>query len=65
MTSLASDYTRNYARTYAVNTQNRELFAKLLNEVVESGDMGDSVRMSNKIARRRAVRYLGQGKEFF
>jgi len=55
----------NYARTYAVNTQNRELFAKLLNEVIESGDMGDSVRMSNKIARTRAARYLAQGKEFF
>lgn len=55
----------NYARSYAVNTQNRQLFHKLLNEVIESGDMGNSVRLSNKIARIRAARYLAQSKEFF
>jgi hypothetical protein len=55
----------NYARIYAVNAQNRDLFYKLLTEVIEAGDMGGSVRLSNKIARIRAARYLAQGKEFF
>ncbi|MEY4509792.1 MAG: hypothetical protein RLZZ450_1914 [Pseudomonadota bacterium] len=55
----------NYARVYAVNTQNRELYVKLLNEVIEAGDLGNGVRLSNKVARRRAERYLAQTKELF
>jgi hypothetical protein len=55
----------NYARVYAVNTQNRELYVKLLTEVIESGDLGQSVRLSNKVARRRAERYLAQTNELF
>lgn len=55
----------NYARMYAVNTQNRELFVKLLTEVIEAGDLGNSVRLSNKVARRRAERYLAQARELF
>jgi hypothetical protein len=55
----------NYARIYAVNTQNRELFVKLLTEVIESPDLGNSVRLTNKVARRRAERYLGQANELF
>lgn len=55
----------NYARIYAVNTQNRELFVKLLTEVIEAPDLGNSVRLSNKVARRRAERYLAQANELF
>jgi hypothetical protein len=55
----------NYARTYAVNTQNRALFAQLLNEVIDAPDQGTSVRLSNKVARRRAERYLTQADQWF
>ncbi len=55
----------NYARIYAVNTQNRDLYVKLLNEVIESGDLGNDVRLGNKIARIRAGRYLTQVNDLF
>lgn len=55
----------NYARVYAVNTQNRDLYVKLLTEIIESPDLGPSVRLSNKVARRRAERYLTQTNELF
>jgi hypothetical protein len=55
----------NYARVYAVNTQNRELYVKLLTEVIDAPDMGNAVRLSNKVARRRAERYLTQVNELF
>jgi hypothetical protein len=54
-----------YARTYAVNTQNRELFEKLLNEVIDAPDLGPRVRLSNKIARVRAARYLARADDLF
>jgi hypothetical protein len=54
-----------YARTYAVNTQNRELFEKLLNEIIDAPDLGPKVRLSNKIARVRAARYLARIDELF
>jgi hypothetical protein len=55
----------NYARVYAVNTQNRALFEQLLNEVINAPDQGTRVRLSNKVARRRAERYLTQGDQLF
>jgi hypothetical protein len=55
----------NYARVYAVNTQNRALFEQLLNEVIDAPDQGNSVRLSNKVARRRAERYLTQADQLF
>ncbi len=55
----------HYARTYAVNTHNRELFTKLLNEVIDAPDLGPKVRLSNKVARRRAERYLAQADQLF
>ena len=55
----------NFARTYAVSAQDRGLFVQLLREVIESGDQGDGVRLSNKVARRRAERYLGNVDELF
>jgi hypothetical protein len=48
----------NFARTYAINAQDKTLFVPLMREVIESGDQGDEVRLSNKVARRRAERYL-------
>ena len=55
----------NYARTYAVQTQNRELFVQLLEEVIAAGDVNRETRLLNKIARRRAQRYLTDINEFF
>jgi len=55
----------NFARTYAVNVQDKQLFLTLVNEVIEAGDQGDPVRLSNKVARRRAERYLVHLGEWF
>jgi hypothetical protein len=55
----------NFARTYALNAQDKELFVSLLNEVVQAPDLGDDVRLSNKVARRRAVRYLKNIDQWF
>ncbi len=46
------------ARTLAVNTQNKELFVKLLNEIIEAPDLGPETRLPNAIARHRAAFYL-------
>lgn len=54
-----------YATTYAVNTNNRELYVSLLREVVEAGDVLPEARLSNKVARRRAIRALAQADELF
>lgn len=48
----------SYARTYAVQTQNRNLFIRLLREVVDGGDPEPQARLANQIARRQAVRWL-------
>ena len=37
----------------------------LMNEIIESGDQGDDVRLSNKVARRRAERYLAHLDAWF
>jgi len=55
----------NFARTYAVNAQDKELFVSLLHEVIEAPDLGDEVRLSNKVARRRAQRYLANIDQWF
>lgn len=55
----------NYATLYAVNAQDRELYVSLLREIIESGDQGAPYRMSNKVARRRAVRALARVDELF
>lgn len=54
-----------YAKTYAVNAQDRPLYLSLLREVVSAGDAGNDVRLMNKVARRRAVRYLAKVDELF
>lgn len=55
----------SYARTYAVQVQNRELFIRLLREVVDGGDPEPSARLANRIARRRAVRWLQRTDQLF
>lgn len=55
----------NFARTYAINAQDKTLFVGLMREVIESGDQGDDVRLSNKVARRRAERYLSHLDAWF
>jgi len=55
----------NYAKFYAVTYQDRELYLKLLNEVVYAADQGNRYRLSNKVARRRAERYLQQVDDYF
>ena len=55
----------NYARSYAVRTQNRELFDRLLTEVEEAGDINPSARLPNKIAKRRARRLRQNASQFF
>jgi hypothetical protein len=55
----------NFARTYAINAQDKTLFVALMHEVIESGDQGDDVRLSNKVARRRAERYLSHLDAWF
>jgi hypothetical protein len=55
----------NYARIYAVNAQDKALFVSLLREVVAAGDQGNDVRLSNKVARRRAERNLAHVDELF
>jgi len=55
----------NYARSYAVRTQNRELFDRLLDEVEEAGDILPAARLANKIAKRRARRLRAQADDLF
>jgi hypothetical protein len=55
----------NYARTYAINSLDKPLFVSLMREILDSGDRGADVRMSNKVARRRAARYLAHMSEWF
>ncbi|MCA9600940.1 MAG: hypothetical protein KC417_02880, partial [Myxococcales bacterium] len=55
----------NYARTYAVQKGDKKLFDDLLMEIVEAGDVFPPARLMNKIARRRAARYLENIDEYF
>lgn len=55
----------NYAKSYAIKTQNRELFIELLREVVEAGDVDPGNRLSNILAKRKALRLLRRIDEFF
>ena len=55
----------SYARTYCVATQNRELFVTLLREVVDGGDPEPTARLANRMARRRAIRWLQRTDQLF
>lgn len=54
-----------YARSYAVATRDRALYRQLLEEVVNAKDLGNEVRLRNKLARRKAERYLASGDAVF
>jgi hypothetical protein len=56
----------NYARSYAAQTQRRDLFVSLLNEVVSAPDEDvDPNRLANEVARRRAQRLLARLEDMF
>jgi hypothetical protein len=55
----------SYAKTYAVAKQDRALFLKLLREILDSPDLGSDIRMSNKVARHRAKRYIKRVDAWF
>lgn len=54
-----------FARTYAVTVGDRDLFIRLLREVIDGGDPRPDVRLANRIARRRAIRLLRRVDELF
>jgi hypothetical protein len=53
------------ARFYAVMVQDRALFRRLLEEVINAGDVMPEQRLANVIAKRRARRYLAQIDDLF
>ncbi len=55
----------SYARTYAVGTQNRNLFIRLMREIVDGGDPEPSARLANRMTRRRAIRWLRRVDQLF
>jgi hypothetical protein len=55
----------SYAKVYAVAKQDRELFVKLLREILDSPDLGADIRMTNKVARHRAKRYIKRVDAWF
>ncbi|MGA2380799.1 MAG: TRAP transporter TatT component family protein [Spirochaetia bacterium] len=55
-----------YARTYAVETQNRELFQVLLTRVAEAPpDLLPEQRLANAVAQKRARQLLARAEELF
>ena len=55
----------NMARHYAVKRGDRPLFLSLLREVLEAGDPLPAARLPNRVARRRAERYLANVDRYF
>jgi hypothetical protein len=55
----------NMGRFYAVKRGDRELFVRLMREVLEAPDTLPEGRLSNMISKRRAARYLAQVDDFF
>ncbi len=53
------------ARAYAVMVQDRALYRRLLEEVINAGDVMPEQRLANQIAKRRARRYLDQIDDLF
>lgn len=55
----------NYAIYYGVAAQDRQVYVSSLREIIEAPDQGNLHRLSNKVARRRAVRALQRTDERF
>ena len=53
------------ARMVAVAVQDRALYRRLLQEVIDAGDLDPNLRLNNLIAKRRATRYLAQIDDLF
>ena len=53
------------ARTFAVKKGDRAMFIELLKKVINAGDVMPESRLANRIAKRKARRYLSQVDEFF
>jgi tetratricopeptide (TPR) repeat protein len=53
------------ARAYAVMIQDRALYRRLLEEVINAGDVWPEQRLANQIAKGRARRYLEQIDDLF
>ncbi len=55
-----------YAKTYAVQVQDKELFEKLLKGVLEApADILPSQRLANEVAKSKAKRLLAQAEDLF
>ncbi len=54
-----------YARTYAIQVQDRALYTRLLQEVIDAGDVLPDERLANLVAKRRALRYLTEADALF
>ncbi len=55
----------SYARTYAVGQQDRNLYIRLLREIVDGGDPTPEARLANRMTRRRAIRWLNRTDQLF
>lgn len=55
----------NMARYYAVKTGDRELFDKLLTEVMDADDPLPEARLANRMARERAALYIENADQLF
>jgi hypothetical protein len=55
----------NMARYYAVKTGDRELFDKLLTEVMDAQDPLPEARLANRMARERAALYIENADQLF
>ena len=55
----------NMARHYAVKTGDRELFDKLLTEVMDAQDPLPEARLANRMARERAALYIENADQLF
>ncbi|MBC7173732.1 MAG: hypothetical protein H5U40_14930, partial [Polyangiaceae bacterium] len=55
----------NMAKYYAVKAGDRDLYVRLLTEVIEAGNPDPAQRLNNVIAQRRAKRYLAQVDQYF
>ena len=53
------------ARTFAVKKGDKAMYIELLKKVMDAGDIMPESRLANRIAKRRAKRYLSQLDKFF
>ena len=55
-----------YAKSYAIQTQNKTLFERLLKQVLDSpADILPSQRLANELAKKRAQKLLQNVDEYF